>query len=233
MRVDSNIVRAIDLFLAERRMNSCELAKSVGVSPAAMTKWRKVGNGIKPASWQILFPMIKKYLPKERLFIDDAGRLQYSSSIPRQSGYFFEPKYVPLMIPVLTLAQVATYDDTLETISQLAQRLQLKTIEYRPKHSDMSSVFAVAIEDDAFHPVLPKGTTLFVTAGERPVNNGLVLVFPVGGEPLLGRYERDGDQFSVLPVSGSKIPIVTGNVSDAKRILNWIYPVLYYEVVTF
>lgn len=231
MKIDSHIVRAIDKFITENGISYEEFARQQKVSCAAITKWRKVGNGITPARWERLFPLLKKYLPQDRIFIDDAQKEQYSSAAAHQSSYVFEPKYMPLMVPVFSMKQIAAYDDTLESVTQLGVRLKAKKAEYRPKHKEKSSVFAVSLTDNALAPVFPVKTTLFVCAGERPVDGGLALTLPVGDGAILGTYKRQGDTFSVIAPDGT--PAIEGKVADAKKLLTWIFPVLYYEVVTF
>ena len=230
MKVDSHIVRAIEQFMAVGKISCEDFARKVGVSNAAVTKWRKVGSGITQARWQVVFPLIRKYLPEERIYIDDAGREQYSSAAAKQSGYFFEPKYIPLMVPTFTMEQIAAYDDTLESITQFGARMNAGVSEYRPKHKEKSSVFAIKLSDDKHAPILPTNTTLFVCAGERPSNSGLVVTL-AGGEPFIGVYRREGDEFVIEGTDGQKK--VSGKVKDAKRLIAWTYPVLYYEVVTF
>ena len=231
MKVDSHIVRAIEKYIAENGISYEDFAKQQGVSCASITKWRRVGNGIRANSWEKLFPILKKYLPQDRIFINDAQKEQYSSAASHQSSYVFDPKYVPLMVPVFSLKQIADYDDTLESVTQFGMRLKTKKAEYRPKHKEKSSIFAVSISDNSLAPMFPENTTLFACAGEHPATGKLALVLPVGGKASLGTYERNNNDFSVTSVDGKMI--VGGKVAEAKKLLTWIFPVLYYEVVTF
>lgn len=232
MKVDSHIVNAIDKFIAEHGIGYDGFARKLGVSCAAITKWRKVGNGISPVRWERMFRLLKPYLPADRIFINDAQEEQYSSATEHQSSYVFEPKYLPLMVPVFTMDQIGTYDDTLESVTQLGVRLKVKNAEYRPKHKEKSSIFAIGLSDDRLAPVFPAKTTLFVCASERPVDGSLVLVLPTGGKTAIGTYSRRGDSFSVTSAVGGKT-VLKGKVADAKKLITWIFPVLYYEVVTF
>ena len=232
MKVDSHIVRAIDKYITDHGISYEEFARQQGVSCASITKWRKVGNGMTGKRWSKLFPVIKDYLPQDRIYLDDAQKEQYSSATAKQSSYVFEPKYIPLMVPVFSLKQIGTYDDTLESVTQLGIRFKAKEAEYRPKHKEKSSVFAVALTDNALAPFFPEKTTLFVCAGERPANDGLTIALPAGANiPVIGYYQRINDTFRVTTPSG-KVAI-SGKVADAKNLLTWIFPVLYYEVVTF
>ena len=234
MKVDSHIVKAIDLLIAEEKISFEELSKRLNVSNATITKWRKVGNGITKMRWETLFPMIRKFLPRDRIYLDDASREQYSSAASKQSSYYFEPKYIPLMVPTFSLSQIASYDDTLESITQLGERLKVGMTEYRPKHKDKSSIFAIRLDDDKLAPVYPRRTTLFVCAGERPDASGLVVVLPVDQKtPIIGQYIRNGGEFSIKPADRNPKHAISGKVADAKKLITWIFPVLYYEVVTF
>lgn len=233
MKVDTGIVKAIEAYLEENQIGYRDFSEKMGLSPAAITKWRKVGNGITPMRWRKLFPLIKPYLPKDRIYIDDAGHEQYSSNSEHQSGYVFEPKFIPIMVPTFTLEQIAKFDDTLESVMQFGTKNKAPMVEYRPKHADKSNVFAVTVDDDSMMPILPKGSRLFVCASERPVDGRLVVAMPLGKKPLIGTYSRTGDFFAINEITGDKSKHIVGKARNARLILSWIFPVLYYEVVTF
>ncbi|MDD3165299.1 MAG: hypothetical protein PHS97_05530 [Oscillospiraceae bacterium] len=231
MRIDSNIVSAIEAYLSENRIGYVEFSEGMGVSAAAITKWRKVGNGITKSRWEQIFPLIKKYLPTDRIYIDDAGHEQYSSATAKQSSYFFEPKYIPIKVPTFSLKQLEEYDDTLESVAQLGNRLKTQSSEYRPKHPEKSGVFAVVMADNDCDPVLPKGAKLFVCAGERPITGGMVVAKPINGMPFVGKYNKSGNVFSISKLAGEDN--IGGETKDARNIISWVFPVLYYEVTTF
>ena len=232
MKVDSHIVSAINQYVDENKITYEDFAKQFHVSCASMTKWRRVGYGINSKNWDMLFLKIRKFLPEDRIFINDAGKEQYSSVAEKQSAYVFDPKYVPVMVPVFSITDMDNYDDTLESVTQFGVGLKAKTAEYRPKHKDKSSVFAIRISDDSTAPVLPKQTTLFVCAGERPQQSGMVVALPTDGKAMIGYYKRTGDKFEITPFNKDNEK-VCGKVKDAKKLVAWIFPVLYYEVVTF
>lgn len=232
MKVDSHIVNAIESYLSEHQIGYVAFAEQLGVSAAAVTKWRKVGCGITQMRWRNLFTLIRKYLPKDRIYIDDAGREQYSSVAAKQSSYFFEPKYIPLMVPTFTLDQLAEYDDMLESVTQLGSRLKVSSTEYRPKHPDKSGILAVALNNDDLGPILPHGTKMFICTGERPTDDCLVIAKPVNGNPVVGRYSKSRDSFSIQNVCNGG-NCITGKIKDARNIITWVFPVLYYEVITF
>ena len=233
MKVDSEISRAIDRYLLENELTYEEFSRRIGVSPACITKWRKVGNGISSIKWQTLFHVIKQYLPESRIFIDDSGKEQYSSATEHQSSYVFEPKYLPQMVPIFQINRLKGFDNTLESIVQFAKKNSSGLAEYRPKHSNISGVFAVDIDDNSLAPVIPEKTRIFACTSERPRNGGLVIANPTSADvTLVGRYCRNGSQFSIHSVCDNTV-LLSGETTDARSIIEWIFPVLYYEVTTF
>lgn len=231
MRVDSNISNAIESYLAENKIGYADLAQKLGVTGATITKWRKVGSGVTARRWQMLFPLIRPYLPNDRIYIDDSGNEQYSSNTAHQSSYVFEPKYVPLMVPTFTLRELTGYDNLLESVTQFGVRLKAEFSEYRPKHAGKSGIMGIVLDDDALAPVLPKQARLFACAGEHPVNGGLVVAKQANGEAFVGHYHRTGNEFSITSVQGEIL--ISGPIQDARIFIAWVFPVLYYEVVTF
>jgi len=234
MRIDSNIIMALDAFAKQHKLTKKQLAEHFGVSGATMTKWHRVGAGITNLRWNSqVFDALKPYLPKERIYVDDAGVERYSSQIQKQSKYFFEAKYVPVKVPVFTLDSISGYDDTLESIAQYAIGVSTEMLEYRPKGPQLtSSVFALRIENASAWTFPPaKMVIAFVSAGERPLDVGLVICRPVNGKAFMGEYKRDGANFTITDIATAKS--ITGAVAQAKQLISWIYPVLYMEVVTF
>lgn len=233
MRIDTNIILALDTFAKENNLSKMKLAERLGVSGATITKWHRVGSGITNDRWDTqIFPIIKEYLPKERLFIDDAGVERYSSSAAKQSRYFFEAKYLPVKVPVFTLDEISSYDDTLDSITQYAQTTGVDTVEFRPKTPQrVPSVFALSTNDNRLTNFPFKSMVMFASAGDRPKDNSLVIVRPFNGTAFVGEYKRDVLNFTITEVGGSRT--VSGAVAQAKKLINWIFPVLYTEVVTF
>ena len=232
VRVDSHIVEAIDEYLASVQGDYQDVARIVGVSPAAITKWRKVGNGITDSKWKKLFPHIRPFLPKERIYIDDTGCEQYSSTIANAPTYTFEPKYIPTMIPNVPFGNLEDYDNMLESIVQFGKRIGAKEVEYRPKHSDVSGIWATSIPDKRYAPVLPEDAMLYVCTSETPRSNRMVIVKTHDNNVFVARYQLMTGKFALLDIVTDK-PILCEKIADARKIIQWIFPVLYYEVMTF
>lgn len=232
VRVDSNIVNAIDEYLASVQGEYQSIARSVGVSPASITKWRKIGNGITEAKWKKLFPAIRPYLPKDRIYIDDAGCEQYSSTISSTPTYAFEPKYIPTMIPNIPFDMLSEYDNMLESMVQYGKRINAAEVEYRPKHSDVTGIWATSINNKKYAPVLPEDAILYVCTSETPRTNRIAIVKTHDNDVIVVKYKLMADKFALLDIVTEK-PIICEKISDARKIIQWIFPVLYYEVVTF
>ena len=232
MKVDSEISRAIDRYLHDNKLTYDDFSRQMQVSPACITKWKKIGSGITERKWENLFPMLKKYLPADRIFINDAGKEQYSSATQHQSAYVFEPKYIPLLVPTFRLDQLADFDDTLESIIQFGERTKVKLSEYRPKHAGMSGIFSVEIAGSALAPIIPDKTKLFACTGEHPHKGSLVVANAIGGKPVVGVYQTSSTKFSIFDIKKGNT-MISGKIKDARNIVTWIFPVLYYEVVTF
>ena len=232
MKIDTNIVKAVEKYLQDHQIGAMDLARILKVSPATMTKWRKIGNGITEAKWDILFPMIQKYLPAERIFINDAGVAQYSSAVPKESTYFFDPRYVPAMVPIFNAEQLSGYDNMLESVMQFGKHCKAKTIEYRAKHQNKQGVFALKVGNNDLAPVLPENSTLFACTSDTPVSGNMVIFKTTDNTVRIGRYEQNNYNFRIMAVGGNK-QIATGKISEARTIITWVFPVLFYEVVTF
>ena len=232
VRVDSNIVNAINEYLASVQGDYQDVARNVGVSPAAITKWRKVGNGITDSKWKKLFPIIRPFLPKDRIYIDDTGCEQYSSTIANTPAYTFEPKYIPTMVPNVSFNSLCDFDNMLESMLQFGKRIGAKEVEYRPKHSDVTGIWATAIPDKRYAPVLPEDAMLYICTSEAPQTNRLVIIKTHDNKVIVARYQLLNGKFALLDIVTNK-PIICEKIADARKIIQWIFPVLYYEVVTF
>lgn len=230
MRVDSNIVNALNAYLQKNELGYREFARKTGVSPAAITKWRKVGNGITDAKWKQIFPYIKPYLPQDRIYIDDSGTEQYSSNTEHVSAYVFEPKYIPTTVPQISLADVLEYDNLLEPPIQFGKKLKAPMVECH--HKIKQGVLSVVVDKNAFNQIFPFGANVFVCASAQPQHNNFVMVKTVNNDLLMGRFVVNNDDFSLVNVINGKT-LLSGKIRNARNIISWAFPVLYYEAITF
>lgn len=229
MRVDENIAKAIEQYLIETNSTARELCKIVGISEPAMIKWRRPGKGIMPRNWMLLFPLIKKYLPKDRIYLDENGEEQYSSTLEGTGGNpYFHPKFIPQMVPVFTLEQLSKFNTMIMTVEQYAVQLKSPRIEYRPREKGFGyGVFAFNVSFES--SIIPKGALLFSSSEVRPKNNSIVLFADNTGKVKIGRYSIIADKFSIVSDDGK----IGGAIEKIREKISFIFPVLYYEVVTF
>ena len=233
MKIDSFIVNAIKKYMFDRQITAAQFAAEIGISPACAVKWRRVGNGITYQKWDVLFPKIKKYLPKDRIYLDDSGKERYMSSTEHVSNYVFEPKYVPSMVPFISLKHIVRFDNTLGSVMQFGQLMGADMVEYRPKHSNKTGIMAIRIDNRLYDPVLPYGAVLFVCTGDEALTEGcLAIAKDIHDEIFIGRYCKRRDQFAVTDLMSEK-PLIIGETESPRKFIDWIFPVLYYEVVTF
>jgi hypothetical protein len=230
MRVDANIATAITNYLTENNLSAAELCKKLGVSEPAFVKWRRPGKGITQRYWDELFPLIKTFLPPERIYIDGTGKEQYSSMLDGTGGNpYFTPKYIPQMVPVFSVQEMKEYPHIVQSIEQYAININAQRIEYRPRKQGCGSgVFAMNVDFE--NSVIPVGALLFASAEVRPVNGCVIMFSDSSGEISIGRYTQTADKYSIEYGNDST---VCGLLSEIRAKISWIFPVLYYEVVTF
>lgn len=229
MRVDSNISAAIDRYLKSNGMTAKELCKKLGISEPAIIKWRRPGKGILNRNWIDLFPLIKPYLPKERFYIDENGEEQYSSTLEGTgNNQYFIPKYMPQMVPVFSLQEITDFPYIVQSVEQYSANIKSERIEYRPRTQGCGcGVFAMTVEKE--NEFIPKGALMFLSTDVRPKNGSVILFMDSNGDVNFGSYQLIADKYSISS-TGNRIG---GAVSKIREKISWIFPVLYYEVVTF
>ena len=227
MKVDINIVNAIDQYLAANNIPQRDFAKRLGVSEATMVKWRRQGNGITGMRWATLYKFIKQYLPQDRIFIASNGEERYSSLNDGRGGSpYFEPKFIPAMIPKFSKENIVQWSavNTLQTVEQFACQKQLPRVEYRHKSMCHGEVFAYDLTASA--EGIPQGATLYILR-EPPRDGDIALaVLTEDSRVVLGIYTVTGNTFtfSMQPKS------ITGSLRDGKNIFSLLLPIIKYEV---
>lgn len=222
MKVDENIARAISEYITSSRTTQKAFAAKMGVSEATMVKWRKPGNGVAEARWKKLFPLIRPYLPKTRLYVSSAGEVEYSSMLGGRRGRFREPA----LIPLLKQSDLLKYDSVVN-IEQFAQAEKLSRIEYRAKVPGIGGMFCFDLENASAG--VPGGARLFVSSEAKPKNGSLVLAATNTAEIVLGVYSAAGRMFELD--AGERRE--TGRIEDIRRLFTGFFPVIAYEVICY
>jgi hypothetical protein len=220
MKIDQNIIRAISQYIAANKTTQKAISKQLGISEATMVKWHTVGCGITDANWTKLYALIKRYLPKDRIYISSSGQEEYSSLT---DGRIYDE---PALIPVLTSGDLAKYNAVV-SIEQFAQTKKLARIEYRPKVPGIGGMFEYVLETASAG--VPQGARLFVSSEAKPRNGSLVLAVTGAGEVMLGVYNSTGREFELDSGANN----TSGSIEDIRRLFAGFFPVITYEVICY
>ena len=222
MKVDSHIIRAINQYVAANNTTRRDFAAQLGVSETAMVKWNKEGKGIADENWERMFPLIKRYLPKDRFYITNSGKEEYSSLTECR-----KPLYATVFIPLLSTADLLRYDSVVN-VERFARDEGLTRVEYKPRVANVGGMFAYDLQQ-AFIGV-PAGATLYVSSEVKPHSDALVLAATVNREVVLGMYSLGAGGTYVLNTGDRTF---SGKIEDIRRIFTAFFPVIHYEVVCY
>ncbi len=225
MRIDINISNAIDRLLLDRHITAAAFAKELGISEAALVKWRRPGNGITGRMWQALYPKIKKYLPQERIFIAQNGEEHYSSlnETCKSGNPYYEPKFIPQLVPIFTESDLLAYLPLVQSVEQYARLHNLQRTEYRPRIAGCGGMFCYELPQPCAG--MPSGARLFISSEAKPKNGCMALAIDNGGKIHVGLYTADNSMFNIGGV--------TGRLAQASTIVTMLCPVIMYEVITY
>ena len=222
MKVDQHIVRALNQYLAANHTTQKVLSKQLNVSESTMVQWQKVGRGITFNNWSKLYPLIKRYLPKDRIYISSTGEEEYSSMADAKKQGF----YVPIAVPVMKPLNLLRYN-AIVSLEQFARSESLNRTEYNPKIAGIGGIFCYELDKAGLG--IPVGARLFVSSEAKPRNGSIVLCTTFSGEIVLGVFHTTGDTFE-LDAGERKF---TGNLVETMRKFSGIFPVISYEVICY
>lgn len=228
MKVDEHISEAIAKYLEENGVQAKEFCQRFSVSEAAFSNWRRVGRGIQQRNWQELFPYIRNYLPASRIYIDAAGVEQYKSAIdlPDEKQQYVSLTFTVQSVPKFGPKQLEKFNAALESIEQLAVTVDAPRIEYRPKTPGCGhGIFALKTKGSV---AVPSGSVVFASTDLKPVDGGLVVYLGNDGKVGVANFSINGNFFELQ----GKTKIL-GETSKILEYVRWIFPVVYYYVVTY
>ena len=225
MRIDINIANAIERLLQDRHITARAFADEMEVSESTLVKWRRPGNGMTGRRWQALFPVIKKYLPQERIFVAQNGEEHYSSLNETASAgsQYFEPKYIPQMVPIFGQEDLTAYLPMVENVEQYAYDHNLPRTEYRPRLAGCGGVFAYDLPQPCAG--MPTGARLYISSEAKPKNGCMAIAVDTSGKVAIGPYSSGDGIFNVAGI--------TGRLAQASIMLTLLCPVIMYEVITY
>lgn len=222
MKVDINIINAIDQYIATNHINQKAFAKLCGVSETTLVKWRRQGSGITPIRWARLFQLIRQYLPASRIFISASGEEKYSSLLEGSGrNDYFEPKFVPAMIPVLQPKDLVKYNAFVQNIEQFAFERDLPRIEFRPRVQCAGGIFCYKLEES--QAGIPGGAFLYASSEAKPRQGQLIIAVTADKKIIVGRYSIRRERFTIGEMNG--------NVDSIRTQFLGLFPIIVYEVI--
>ncbi len=225
MKVDIGIATAINAYLATERMTARQLAKNIGVTEPTIVMWRRPGRGITDKWWQVIYPLIKPYLPKSRIYIASDGQEHYASAEDKavKSYNAFGLDSAVINVPLLDEYALRSYVPMAESIEQFAVHACFPRLQHLNRLAGCGGVFAYDLQESKCG--VPQGAHLFASTEARPKNGCLVLGVRTGGEITLGKfYLEDGK----VTYGGVSFP-----VGSLRELFTLFAPVLRYEVTCF
>ena len=166
IRVDQNIINAINAHLAETNKSLAKLGEELGVTAASIVKWRRPGSGINPKFWHRLFPLIKDFLPSERIIVANNGDSVYTTLNGKRRD-------ASTRIPLFTVEQLQNFPALISSVEQYAEAVGANRIQYVLRNTDAREVFAFDLPEASGG--LPAGARVFVSNASRPVPGRLAL----------------------------------------------------------
>lgn len=216
IKTDQNIVNAINFYLRDSKQSTYDLAKITGVTPAAIVRWRKVGSGISPICWQKLFPLVKRYLPQNRIVTVNNGDEIYCSL----EG---EIKHSPAVsIPLFTAEQLLDFPAMISSVEQYANNIDAARVQYVLRDLSQKDVFAIDISTPCGN--IPAGARIFATNSTRPSAGKLTLgVTAQDRKCVLDVFQADATHVALGECSAP--------INRAQLYFSVLCPVIGYEVV--
>ena len=144
--------------------------------------------------------------------------ITFSIGLPIYCRFFYYMQIEPLGIPEATGHSVAQIK---AAYNQVLDYLTLPNKEFG------AGVFAFNV--DVKNPFIPNGALLFSSTEVRPRHGSLVICLDKNDNIRIGQYQIIADKYSI----DFSTERVGGLVTKIHEKIKWIFPVLYYEVVTF
>ena len=225
-KVDQVIVNAISAWMSQNKLTLLNVASMCGVTPAAVRKWKVVGNKIRENKWVILFPQIKRFIPPELIKEDEAGKEQYISreldaeALGKVQG-----------IPLFTMEQLSELYPNLQSAKKYGIDLNSPTIPFLPRiPRAFRDMFAVIVGSGCDR-VIPEGARLYTSTSMNDLTaSSIAIVKTNDGRVVISDVEYDNSIMTLTDRSNGK-KLVSGKISDVGRFVSWVFPVISYEVV--
>lgn len=200
---------------AEAFGSQSELARRAGIGKQHISKYiRGDIKKMEKETWEKLAPHIQPYLP--------AGFLPAGERRPDWTAEV-EPPPEMKSIPVISIAQAAGFDCTLEPFDNYACSLDH---EDAPMFEEKEGMFAVRISGDSMTPWYPPGTIVYINGREYPsCGKRVIAKLKNSGEVVFKIFYRRQNKVMLLSFDDSGRNFIWESPDDNPFV--WIYPIKY------
>ena len=200
---------------AEDLGSQSELARRAGIGKQHISKYiRGDIKKMEKETWEKLAPHIRPYLPPGFFPVREEGA-PWSAEV--------SPAPEMKSIPVISIAQAAGFDCTLEPFDDYASSLDH---EEAPMFEEKEGMFAVRITGDSMTPWYPQGTIVYINGREYPSSGKRVIAkLKNSGEVVFKIFYRHQNKVMLLSFDDSGRNFIWENPNDNPFV--WIYPVKY------
>ena len=95
-----------------------------------------------------------------------------------------------------------------------------------------SDLFCVCAGKSISSKITPKGTRIFASSRMNDFHKSTCSLARIDGKVELVTYSKNGDDVTFSRLSDDSV-LAVGTIQKLSEHINWIFPVLYYEVVTY
>ena len=204
--------------------------KRLGLSQAALAKAVSVGSDVEVSNWENLRrPVPTKYneaiaaalkCAVVDLEAGDKDAINIDEVSPMVSA--------PCEAPVISFAQAAGYDPTVEPIECYVKNCAEETMlvsEFKP------GMFALKVEGDSMAPLLHNGAKVLVKGGEYPQRGDIVVAkIRETGQVVIKEYHRKDNVVRLESLNAENGCRFEWNCKETPGYCLWMYPVLKAEI---
>lgn len=214
--IDRNIQEALRN-AADAAGSQSELARRAGIGKQHISKYiRGDIKKMEKETWEKLEPCILPYMKPGFPGVEEPR--------PCWGGDAASPMEAKA-VPVISTAQAAGFDSTLEPFDDYASSLEHGEA---PGFGDRTGMLAIRISGDSMTPWYPPGTIVYINGREYPSSGKRVIAkLRNTGEVVFKIFYRNRDKVMLLALDDSGRNFVWENENPDDNPFVWIYPVRY------
>lgn len=223
--VDQVIANAISMWMSQNKLLLKDVASMCDVTPAAVRKWKVVGNKIRENKWEMLFPNIKRFIPAELLSEDETGKEHYVSREMDAEAMNIQA------IPLFTMGQLSDLYPNLQSAKKYGFDVNAPTIPFVARIQRVFHDMFAVIVDRGCDRTIPEGARLYTSTSVNDMTASKIAVVKTNdGRIVIADVEYDNSIMTLTDRRDGK-KLVSGKVAEVGRFVAWMFPVISYEVV--